>query len=79
MGKFHFGNLASVRNQITYSLSPYEQKPFAKAIKLGLPNSIRRIVEEAPYVLPPLLLGYAIYSWTANESHRLHRKASGHH
>ena len=79
MGKFHFGNLTKVRNQIMYTLSPYEQRPFAKAIKVGLPNSIRRIVEEAPYVVPPLILAYAVYSWTINESHRMHRKAFGEH
>jgi hypothetical protein len=55
MGK-GFGNLAYVRNQITFSLSPFEQRPFAKFIKDGFPNSIRRFVEEAPYVIPPLLV-----------------------
>ena len=79
MGKFQFGNLSKIRHQIQYTLSPYEQRPFAKAIKTGLPNSIRRIVEEAPFVLPPLLAAYAVYSWTSNEAIRLHRKAAGHH
>lgn len=78
MGK-GFGNLAYVRNQITFSLSPFEQKPFAKFASKGIPNSIRRFTEEAPFIIPPLLCAYALYSWTKAESHRLHRKASGHH
>ena len=78
MGK-GFGNLAYVRNQISFTLSPFEQKPFAKVFKDGIPNSARRILEEAPFILPPLLAGYALYSWTINESVRLHRKAAGHH
>jgi ubiquinol-cytochrome c reductase subunit 8 len=73
MGK-GFGNLAYVRNQIWFTLSPYEQRPFAKAIKTGLPNTLRRITEEAPYVLPPLLLGYAIFAWTTGEAHKRSRK-----
>merc|ERR1712011_76600 len=76
MGK-GFGNLAYVRNQITFTLSPFEQKPFAKFFKAGIPNTVRRTLEEMPFILPPLLSAYALYSWTVNESHRLHRKASG--
>lgn len=76
MGK-GFGNLAYVRNQITFSISPFEQRPFAKFFKDGVPNSIRRVVEEAPFVVPPLLAAYALYSWTISESERLHRKAAG--
>lgn len=78
MGK-GFGNLAYVRNQIWFTLSPYEQKPFAKAIKSGLPNVLRRVAEEAPYVLPPFLAGYALYSWTITESARMKRKEFGGH
>ena len=79
MGKFHFGNLANIRHQIQYTLSPYEQRPFAKFFKAGVPNMVRRIAEETPYILPPMLAAYAVYSWTANEAIRLHRKAAGHH
>jgi ubiquinol-cytochrome c reductase subunit 8 len=78
MGK-GFGNLAYVRNQITFSISPFEQKPFAKVFKAGIPNSIRRFSEEAPFIIPPLLAAYALYSWTKAESYRLHRKAAGLH
>jgi ubiquinol-cytochrome c reductase subunit 8 len=73
MGK-GFGNLAYVRNQIWYSLSPFEQRPFAKIIKDGFPNTIRRISEEAPFVLPPLLFAYSVYQWTNSQAERMHRK-----
>ena len=76
MGKM-FGNLAYVRHQVWFTLSPYEQRPFAKIIKTGVPNVIRRTLEEAPYVLPPLLLAYGIYSWTISEAARLKRKEFG--
>ena len=62
-----------------WKLSPFEQKPFAKFAKAGLPNTLRRFVEEAPFVLTPFLAGYALYSWTESESQRLHRKAAGGH
>lgn len=78
MGK-GFGNLAYVRHQISFVLSPFEQRPFAKFFKDGLPNTIRRITEEVPYIVPPLLAGYGLYAWTIAESERLHRKASGGH
>ena len=74
MGK-GFGNLAYIRRQIWFTLSPYEQKPFAKVIKTGVPNTIRRFAEEGPYVIPPLLAGYFIYKWTVTEAHRQSRKA----
>lgn len=80
MGK-GFGNLAYVRNQVWFTLSPYEQKPFAKFLKTGIPNTLRRFTEEAPFVLPPLLAGYALYAWTVSEAERMSRKAfgGGHH
>jgi ubiquinol-cytochrome c reductase subunit 8 len=73
MGK-GFGHIAYVRHQVWFSLSPFEQRPFAKILKDGFPNSVRRFVEEAPYVLPPLLLGYALFSWTINDAHHRTRK-----
>lgn len=76
MGK-GFGNLTYVRNQVWFSLSPYEQRPFAKFIKNGVPNTIRRIAEELPYVGPPMLMAYGVYSWTISESARLKRKEFG--
>lgn len=76
MGK-GFGNLAYVRHQVWFSLSPYEQRPFAKFIKSGVPNMVRRVCEEAPYVLPPLFMAYAVYSWTISTSAKLKRKEFG--
>ena len=41
MGK-GFGNLAHIRGLIKYTLSPYEQRAFAGAISVGVPNMFRR-------------------------------------
>ena len=49
MGK-HFGELMRLRGIITFKLSPHEQKAFAGAISQGVPNTIRRIATEAPFL-----------------------------
>ena len=74
MGK-GFGNLAYVRHQITFTLSPFEQKPFANVFKTGLPNTLRRMVEEAPLFLPPVIAMVAFMNWTVGLSHKMHTKA----
>ena len=43
MGGQHFGELAKVRGIVTYKLSPFEQRAFAKAISHGVPNIFRRL------------------------------------
>ena len=49
MGK-HFGELMKLRGIITFKLSPHEQRAFAGAIKDGVPNTIRRIATEFPFL-----------------------------
>lgn len=49
MGK-HFGELMRLRGIITFKLSPHEQRAFAGAIKEGVPNTIRRIATEFPFL-----------------------------
>ncbi|KAJ8964905.1 hypothetical protein NQ317_005116 [Molorchus minor] len=66
-----FGQLYKLRGIITYRLSPFEQKAFAGAITHGIPNTIRRIAENIPYVVPPLAIGYLIYDQVEKEHHRL--------
>lgn len=56
-----FGNLFKMRNIRIYSLSPFEQKVFAKIFSHAIPNTIRRLVESTPYVVPPFVLGYLYY------------------
>ena len=51
-GDHQFGKLAKYRNVITYSLSPYEQNPFAGVIKKGLPNLWRRFKGQVFRVVP---------------------------
>jgi hypothetical protein len=73
-GNHKFGKLAYVRNQVWYTLSPNELKPFAGYFSKGFPNLVRRIVQEAPYMLPPFLLGYGLFAWTKNQAYLLGRK-----
>lgn len=64
---------------LRYTLSPYEQRPFAGILKKGLPNMVRRFLQEVPYIAPPALAAYGIYAWATAESEKVHRKGSGHH
>ena len=51
MGR-HFGQLTRVRNIITYSLSPFEQRAFAGAVSKGIPNMFRRFSGQVFRVVP---------------------------
>ncbi|NXX31413.1 QCR8 protein, partial [Nicator chloris] len=73
MGK-HFGNLARVRHVITYSLSPFELRALPHVLSHGVPNAGRRFASQVLKVVPPLAIGYLIYSWGTQEFERLKRK-----
>lgn len=48
-----FGELyKGMRGIITYRISPFEQRAYAKAISHGLPNVFRRFRESVLYVAP---------------------------
>ena len=76
-GNHTFGKLAHIRGQVWYTLSQNEQSPFAGFFKKGFPSFARRFLQELPYVAPPLLLTYAIFVHTKNESVRMGRKQPG--
>lgn len=48
----HFGELAKVRGIVTYKISPFEQRAFAKAISHGVPNMFRRFRSNVFRVAP---------------------------
>nr|XP_026491724.1 cytochrome b-c1 complex subunit 8-like [Vanessa tameamea] len=68
MGKV-FGNLAFIRGIIYYQISPHEQKPFARAIKYGIPNFIPRTRATILTWLPPFVGAVVIYV-SVEENHR---------
>jgi len=70
----HFGGPVQ-RGIVTYSLSPFEQRLFAGALKHGLFNTYRRFMSQVPYVAIPLILGYSIYRWGTAKHEYLHSKA----
>lgn len=72
-----FGKLAHIRGQVWYTLAPSEQKAFHGLFKKGFPNFVRRFVQELPYVGIPMLLTYATFVYTKNESIRMGRKQPG--
>ena len=76
-GNHQFGKLGYVRRQVWYTLSPYELSPLRGFIKKGFPNMLRRIAQELPYIAPPMLIAYAVYSNTMQEKDKLERKKPG--
>ncbi|KAA0201614.1 hypothetical protein HAZT_HAZT010957 [Hyalella azteca] len=70
----HWGELAHVRGIVKYSLSPFEQRPYANFFSKLLPNTIRRIRAQFFYVFPPFALGYYVYYTVEREHDRLLRK-----
>ncbi|XP_076046486.1 ubiquinol-cytochrome c reductase ubiquinone-binding protein [Oratosquilla oratoria] len=73
MGK-GFGELARARGIIKYSLSPFEQKAFAGAVSLGVPNMFRRFRGQFLRVVPPFIIGYMIYDYVETKHKQLMRK-----
>ncbi|XP_033115645.1 cytochrome b-c1 complex subunit 8-like [Anneissia japonica] len=74
MGGQEFGKLAKYRHVITYSLSPYAQKPFAGYFSQGMPNLWRRFRSKVFIVSPPMIVAYLIYTWGTNTHAKLARK-----
>ncbi|XP_077329333.1 cytochrome b-c1 complex subunit 8 [Lithobates pipiens] len=70
----HFGDLAKVRNVITFTLSPFEQRAFAQVFLKGIPNVLRRCTSSFLTVVPPFALAYVTYHWGTREHERLKRK-----
>ncbi|RZF33992.1 hypothetical protein LSTR_LSTR006908 [Laodelphax striatellus] len=70
-----FGKISNrVRGIVIYKLSPYEQRAFAGFLKNGIPNTVRRVAENLPYLVPFVFINYFIYSEAEKEYKRLMRK-----
>ncbi|XP_068182099.1 cytochrome b-c1 complex subunit 8 [Antennarius striatus] len=72
----HFGNLAKVRNVVTYSLSPFEQKAFANYFSKGIPNVWRRFKASFFKVAPPFIGFYVTYTWGNSVNQQSKRKVA---
>lgn len=65
-----FGNLKTdIRGVVTTKLSPFEQKAFKGLFSHGIPNSLKRIRQNIPFIVPPAILGYLMYDWTVSTHH----------
>lgn len=70
-----FGNIKNdIRGVITTKLSPFEQRAFKGIISHGLPNSLKRIGSNIPFILPPMIVGYIVYDWAIQTHHKSLRK-----
>nr|1BCC_G Chain G, Ubiquinol Cytochrome C Oxidoreductase [Gallus gallus]2BCC_G Chain G, UBIQUINOL CYTOCHROME C OXIDOREDUCTASE [Gallus gallus]3BCC_G Chain G, UBIQUINOL CYTOCHROME C OXIDOREDUCTASE [Gallus gallus] len=69
-----FGHLTRVRHLITYSLSPFEQRPFPHYFSKGVPNVWRRLRACILRVAPPFLAFYLLYTWGTQEFEKSKRK-----
>ncbi|KAK9479629.1 cytochrome b-c1 complex subunit 8 [Lipomyces japonicus] len=66
------------RGIVTYSLSPYAQKPFAGALHAAFFNTARRVSSQAFYVIvPAAIFGYIITS-AKERNEYLYSKAGRH-
>lgn len=75
MGHKNWGTLLfGVKNIITYSISPFEQKAFTGLLSKGIPNIIRRFTDNVFYVLPGLGVGGLVYYYGTKDYKRRQRK-----
>ncbi|KAI9318501.1 UcrQ family protein [Dichotomocladium elegans] len=65
------------RGVVTYSLSAFEQKPFAGALHNAIFNTARRVASQIPYVGAAFGIGYLIYT-TAKTKHAYLTSKAGH-
>ncbi|CAJ0754885.1 5348_t:CDS:2 [Entrophospora sp. SA101] len=79
MGQEHpwWGNFGGPKQKgiVTYSLSPYQQRPFANVFKEGVFNVYRRTKAQIFYVGVPISIGYLIYDYHKKRHEYLYSKA----
>ncbi|KAL4230407.1 hypothetical protein ACF0H5_010789 [Mactra antiquata] len=63
MGHRGFGNLTKIYRQVSFGLSPFEQRTFPYYFSKGIPNTIRRLKRQAVLITPGIALSYAAYKW----------------
>ncbi|GAB5587017.1 Cytochrome b-c1 complex subunit 8 [Umbelopsis nana] len=74
-----WGNMGGPKQKgiTTYSLSPFEQKPFAGVARAMVFNTTRRVTAQIPYVGVAFAVGYGIYTW-AQARHEFLLSKAGH-
>ncbi|KAI9179526.1 hypothetical protein H9P43_004853 [Blastocladiella emersonii ATCC 22665] len=71
----HMGKAHQAQNGIvTYQISPFRQRAFAGAFSKGVFNVYRRTMAQAGYIIPPFVLGYAMYSYCKDKYAWYHTK-----
>lgn len=74
----HMGNLGgpTQRGVVVYTLSHFQQRAFAGALKHGIFNTARRTFSQIPYILPAIVLAYTVYNW-GNDKHKYLNSKAG--
>ncbi|KAJ3360231.1 hypothetical protein AMAG_05164 [Allomyces macrogynus ATCC 38327] len=64
---------------VTYQISPFRQRAFAGAFKKGVFNVVRRTTAQAPYIIPPFLIGYSMFKYCKDKYAWYHTKEGAAH
>jgi len=62
------------RGAVRYTVSPYVLNPFSNMLESRLPNTIRRIAYQVPFVMPAIIYGVVCYTYIKNEAYKMTRK-----
>ncbi|XP_029665329.1 cytochrome b-c1 complex subunit 8-like [Formica exsecta] len=70
-----FGNLPiRIRRVVYYSISPTEQRAWAKSMTHGIPNLVNRAMRALPTMLPGFIMSVVVYKWSTATYDRYNRK-----
>jgi len=69
-GKFDYNR----RGVIEYGISKFELKPFANIVTERVPNWVRRIAWQVPFMTPGLIYAVVTYNFIVTEAYRVSRK-----
>ncbi|KZV79003.1 ubiquinol-cytochrome c reductase subunit 8 [Exidia glandulosa HHB12029] len=64
---------------VTYSISPFRQRPFAGALNGYIFNGYKRIMKHVPYWIVPVAIAYGVMEWGDAKYHYYQSKAGHAH
>ncbi|GHJ90345.1 hypothetical protein NliqN6_6747 [Naganishia liquefaciens] len=75
-----WGNMGGPKQKgvVTYSVSPFRQRALKGTLHGYIFNGYSRAMRQAPYMLIPFGVGYAVYAW-ASEKSAYYNSKEGHH
>ncbi|KAF6036749.1 UQCRQ [Bugula neritina] len=73
MGR-EFGKISYQRGMTRFTLSAYEQNPFAGFFSKGVPLMAKRVYSQIFYIVPPFITGYMLIKYGNEKNAQLSRK-----